>query len=511
MIAIYARVSTEEQAQHGASLAAQVAACRHHLGSVTEPVQEFVDGGESGADLDRPQLMALRAAVAAGQVSRIVILDPDRLSRKLVHQLVLTEEFERAGVTLEFVNFAWQDTPEGRLFYSLRGAIAEFEREKIRERARRGWIAKAEQGHLVAGMQRYGYQYDKETKTLTPDPVTAPVVQEIYRLAVEEHRSTGQIAQILADRHIPPPRGRVWWRDTVSKILRNPAYMGVAYVHRYDAPHSRQDTGSDEWIALDVPPLVDQATWLEARAVRQRYQKFWKGRQTFPMLLRRLAVCGLCGHALSTNMRTYRHSTYPYYFCPHRYPRKFGEAVEPACTLPWVSGRDLDEAVWSAVAQILGDPTQWPSHLTSARPDPAIPSPDQIARERRRIARARRQILHFVRQGLIEAADAEQELHALKQEEAHWTGLADAPAPPDPTETWAAMAARLRDTWGTDWQAVPFDVRRDVVVELLDHVTVTPSPDAGWTVAITFRAGGTTVSAPGDSQKGSHGSPIGDT
>ena len=132
MIAIYARVSTDEQALHGASLMTQVAECRKHIGPTTETIIEFIDPGESGITLDRPQLVALREQIGHGVIQRLVILDPDRLSRKLVHQLLLTEEFERAGVSLEFVNFEWEQTPEGRLFYSLRGAVAEFEREKIR-------------------------------------------------------------------------------------------------------------------------------------------------------------------------------------------------------------------------------------------------------------------------------------------------------------------------------------------------------------------------------------------
>lgn len=486
MIAIYARVSTEEQALHGASLAAQVAACRDFIGSTTEPIQEFIDAGESGADLDRPQLAALRHAIQAGRVQRVVILDPDRLSRKLVHQLLLTEEIERAGVTLEFVNFTWQDTPEGRLFYSLRGAIAEFEREKIRERARRGWIAKAQQGQLVAGMQRYGYSYDPVTKTLAENPETAAVVRMIFRWAAEEHLSSGHIARRLADERIPPPRGRVWWRDTVSKILRNPAYVGVAHVHRYDSARGYRERAEDEWIPIEVPPLVDQATWLAARDVIHRYRKVWKGRQELPMLLRRLAVCGQCGGPLSTNVRTAGGKPYRYYFCPRRYPRRYGDN-SPRCEQPWIAADPVDEAVWGVVAKWLDDPAGWDAAVAQQ----SVPSgpemePGRVSRELARIHRARQRILALIGQDLVTEHDAARELAALKAEEAEWTARQTAQTrPPD----WVTMAATLRQQLGPHLEAIPFDVRRDVVLRVVEHVTLGMDAEGGVTVSVVFRSG----------------------
>ncbi|MEG3067983.1 MAG: recombinase family protein [Syntrophaceticus schinkii] len=141
--AIYVRVSTEEQAVHGYSLAEQREACSQRaaeLGAVE--ILLFADEGASGATLDRPGLDALREAVRMGTVNTLVLRDPDRLSRRLAHQLYLSEEFEKAGVQLEFLDFEWKTTPEGRLFYAIKGAIAEYEREKIRERVTRGKLQK---------------------------------------------------------------------------------------------------------------------------------------------------------------------------------------------------------------------------------------------------------------------------------------------------------------------------------------------------------------------------------
>ncbi len=154
MIAIiYPRVSTEEQAKSGYSLAAQRDACQARalaLGYTQENIVEVCEDGVSGDILERPGLTRVRELVRQGGVGHFICLDPDRFSRKLTHQLLVTDELEHAGVQLEFINFEWRDTPEGRLFYTLRGAIAEFEKEKIKERTMQGKRQHAKEGGAEA-------------------------------------------------------------------------------------------------------------------------------------------------------------------------------------------------------------------------------------------------------------------------------------------------------------------------------------------------------------------------
>ncbi len=109
----------------------------------------FSDDGYSGGDLNRPALERLRQAVREGRADLVLVFDPDRLSRSLADLLVLADEFERAGVRLEFIAQEVDASPEGRLFFSIRGAVAEFEKAKIRERMVRGKREKARQGKVV--------------------------------------------------------------------------------------------------------------------------------------------------------------------------------------------------------------------------------------------------------------------------------------------------------------------------------------------------------------------------
>ena len=104
--ALYARVSSEQQA-HSGSIASQVASLRERTaadGVRLEPGHAFVVEGCSGASLLRPALERLRDAVAAGTIDRVYVHSPDRLARRYAYQVLLVEEFRRAGAEVVFLN-----------------------------------------------------------------------------------------------------------------------------------------------------------------------------------------------------------------------------------------------------------------------------------------------------------------------------------------------------------------------------------------------------------------------
>src|SRR3954453_6705240 len=82
--AIYARVSTDEQARDGTSLATQVQRCRAYIQAQEwEPAGEYVDEGVSGAKASRPRLDELLAAASNREVERIVVAKLDRFGRSV--------------------------------------------------------------------------------------------------------------------------------------------------------------------------------------------------------------------------------------------------------------------------------------------------------------------------------------------------------------------------------------------------------------------------------------------
>src|SRR5450756_2638449 len=105
-VAFYARVSSEAQARDH-TIDSQIAALKQRIaadGFQLEPDYGYVDDGCSGTNLQRPALEKLRDTVAAGHVERIYVHAPDRLARSYAHQVLLIEEFRRAGAEMIFLN-----------------------------------------------------------------------------------------------------------------------------------------------------------------------------------------------------------------------------------------------------------------------------------------------------------------------------------------------------------------------------------------------------------------------
>jgi site-specific DNA recombinase len=230
LAAIYARVSTAEQAESGFSLPTQLDQCQRYAASCGYEVPaEYVFSEDiTGASLRRPQLQAVLTLVRERRIAALVVYDLDRLSRKLAHQVLISEELERAGVTLYVVTMPNLDrSPEGRLLQNVRSTIAEFEKEKILERTRRGLYGRAKAGK-PAGRLPLGYR--SVNGTVHIDPEEAALVRRIYDLLVNGQRSLNAIAKVLTAECIPtyndrrePTRVRTnraatWYTKTVYDV-----------------------------------------------------------------------------------------------------------------------------------------------------------------------------------------------------------------------------------------------------------------------------------------------------
>src|ERR671931_82706 len=161
-VAIYARVSSEQQAETH-TIASQVAALRERVaadGLAISEAMQFLDEGYSGATLVRPALERLRDVVAAGGIDRLYVHSPDRLARRYAYQALLLDEFQAAGVEVVFLNRALGQSPEDELLLQVQGMVAEYERAKILERSRRGKRHGAQVGMVsVLCGAPYGYRY----------------------------------------------------------------------------------------------------------------------------------------------------------------------------------------------------------------------------------------------------------------------------------------------------------------------------------------------------------------
>ena len=161
-VALYLRVSTNGQ-QKSQTIEQQLerlqTAVAEQAGWHLAPEHIYRDDGYSGAKLSRPGLDRLRDQAGMGSFEMILITAPDRLSRKYVHQVLLIEEMKQLGCQVEFLERAMDsEDPHDQLLLQIRGAVAEYERNLIIDRMRRGRQAKLQSGTLLPWtVAPYGY------------------------------------------------------------------------------------------------------------------------------------------------------------------------------------------------------------------------------------------------------------------------------------------------------------------------------------------------------------------
>jgi len=213
----------------------------------------FVDD-YTGTSLNRPQFTRLRDLVHQRLVQAVIAYDLDRLSRKLAHQLLLSEEFEQAGVALHMVTMPASDkTPETQLLSNVRGIIAEYERSKILERTRRGLDGRAKAGFVPGGTAPLGYPYVKHASKgghyeICPEEAT--LVQRIFQMYVQSGFSINAIAQQLTRERIPTQSDRrthgpsrkmstgTWQLSSIFLMLTNETYTGTLYYGKTESSYS---------------------------------------------------------------------------------------------------------------------------------------------------------------------------------------------------------------------------------------------------------------------------------
>jgi site-specific DNA recombinase len=236
-VALYARVSSQQQAEAN-TIASQVEALKtriHADGLRWEVEACFLDEGYSGSTLLRPALERLRDQIAAGALDRLYVHSPDRLARNYALQVLLLDEWQRAGIEVIFLNRPLGKSPEEDLLLQVQGMMAEYERAKILERSRRGkrHAARAGSINVLCGAP-YGYRYVGKHEgggqaRYEIHEEQARVVRQIFAWVGLERCSIGEVCRRLQTQQIPSPKGKPYWdRTTVWGILKNPAYKGQA-------------------------------------------------------------------------------------------------------------------------------------------------------------------------------------------------------------------------------------------------------------------------------------------
>ncbi len=360
--AVYARVSTDEQAQNF-SIPHQLEQLRAYCTMRNYTiVSEYIDAGYSGTSPERPEYNRLLNDCRGGRVDIVLVYRIDRFFRSNRHMYNALGELEEWNVGFASVTESFDTSSAmGKAMLGMLSTFAEWERNTFIERSHHGMRKAVREGQYSGGIVAYGYRFDPETKRLDIDEDEAPIVRRIFHLCVDERLSTAAIAERLNAEGVPTKYGREgrgvrgkatankWRAGRINNMLKNRAYCGEWTYGR------RSKKRRPELTRGQCPAIVRPAT-VDAAAAQLRRNNTWASRNARrSYLLRGLVICGTCNHHYSGTYYTRASGEeVQYYRCNRDAARRayLGES----CGAPTLPAKFVEDLVWADISGFLERP-----------------------------------------------------------------------------------------------------------------------------------------------------------
>ena len=263
----------------------------------------------------------LRDDARAGRFQAVLINDVDRLARDVAHLGIIKRDLEKNNVRIIFRKLPFETSPISNLMVNILGSFAEFERELITDRMRRGRRHKVEYRKQYLGSNTaYGYRYRRMDRIngkagrLEVEPYEAAVVQQMFAWVDTEWISASRVTRRLNDRHVPTRKGAPWGNSSVLRILHSEMYAGVWHYNKFQCCEPRQRRSKaayrkriksslrlrprEEWIPLELPErlrLIHRDRWQQVQTRLKQNIAFSPRNEKHQYLLKGLVQCGGCG------------------------------------------------------------------------------------------------------------------------------------------------------------------------------------------------------------------------
>lgn len=353
-VALYVRVSTTSQMEEGYSIEEQKAKLESYCDIKDWHIYKvYTDGGFSGSTTERPALEQLIKDAQSKLFDTVLVYKLDRLSRSQKDTLYLIEDIFLKN-NIEFVSLLENfdtSTPFGRAVIGLLSVFAQLEREQIKERMQLGKLGRAKAGKsMMWAKTSYGYNYDKETGSMTVNEYEALAVKEIY----SSYLAGMSITKLRDKINEEYPKQPAWSYRTIRGILANPVYCGL---NQYKG-QTFQGTHKP------IISLVDFEQTQRELAKRQQTARELSNPRPFQAkyMLSGLAQCGYCHAPLKVILGAVRKdgTRFKRYECYQRHPRKTrGVTVyndNKKCESGYYDMELLEHYVLTRIAQLQNDP-----------------------------------------------------------------------------------------------------------------------------------------------------------
>jgi len=363
-VAIYARVSTREQALLGYSIGAQLKTLRDYCKLYGKEVyEEYVDAGISGTSIEgRLAFQKLLKDAEKGLFDEVLVWKINRLARNTLDLLNTIEDWKRLNISFRsFTENFETETPTGKLTVKMMGAIGDFERDTIVENVKMGMKQRAEKGKHN-GKLPLGYQiiadpsesYER-SKAVAVVPEEAIIVRKIFELYATG-RGLKSIANELNHSGYNTKTGNTFSTTAIKEILNNPFYNGKIRYNRYENWSNKRRRGkSAEPIIADGKheAIISDALWEKVQFLLQK--KSFTPSRIFDgeFLLSGLIRCPKCGAAMVASRTRSKTKTGEvvnrlYYSCG-----AFRSKGSSVCSANSIRKQEAEEEVMNRLAEVL--------------------------------------------------------------------------------------------------------------------------------------------------------------
>ncbi len=445
-VAIYVRVSTEEQRERQSIVTQREFGTRYCAFHELAVYETYADDGVSGTvPLElRPGGKRMLEDARRRKFDQLLVYKLDRLGRDTRLILNGVAEFDRYGVRVRSGTEEFDaGTSTGRLMLTLLSGFAAHERESIRERSVAGTNRLAHTGVWLGGIVPYGYrgQGERGQRRIAANEEAIPgldiseadVVRTIFRMCSFERQSCQKISDYLTRTGVPCGSSESLAESTSGKRNRRTAAMwrpshvrNMIVSRTYMGEHlfgKRSNNRNREIITREVPAIVTEETWEAAQKVLRSNQIMSTRNASEPLLLRGLIKCGLCGLTYS-GMRVQKQRDH-YYRCNGRqFARGLYGLSGRKCPAKGLNGDYAERLVWADIESFLRDPGDILERLKarvamqdSERVDHEKELDDLTDRLQQKSAE-RERVLGLFRRGRINDAELDQQLDLIDAESA---------------------------------------------------------------------------------------------
>lgn len=463
-IGIWLRVSTEDQVLGESPLHHEERARAYAKAKDWTVVEVYRLDAVSGKSVrEHSEALRMMADIRRGHITGLVFSKLARLARNTRELLEFSDEFQSYGADLISLQESIDtSTASGRLFYTIIGAVGQWEREETSERVAASVPIRARLGKSTGGSTTFGYWW--KDGVLCPHPEESPVRRLVYEL-YREHKRKRTVAALLNERGYRTRGGDRFTATTVGRLIQDPTAKGLRIANHTKSNGTGKGWKSkpeSDWVRVPVEAIVSEELWNECNGIADetgsRYRTH-RGRKPV-YLFAGVVHCGKCGGG----RKLYRQTGWNKYRC-YKCATKIAED-------------DLEALLVEQLSSFLLSDERMEALLAESREEAKkrILLAESLRKDRGLLTKKADALLDLYQQGGMGVEEfktrntpigerlKEIERELLKIEREASAAISDTKARQDAL----ADGVHLKD----EWPAMEFAQKRRIVESLLESVTV---------------------------------------